>query len=195
MVVKQVLEPELEGHFQPDLYGCRPGKSAHQALGQARQRCWQSDWVLDLDSKGFFDNIDHALLFKALRCHSAERWILLYVERWLQAEVEMPDGKREARGKGTPPGGVPSPLHANLYLHYAFDAWMRREFPRIPFERYADDIVCHCRSEAQANYLKRPLQRRLAHGGGAGALPAASGQSRAFDLRHLYPATRKGTTL
>ncbi len=165
MVVKQALEPELEGHFHPDSYGYRPGKSAHQAIGQARKRCWRNDWVLDLDIKGFFDNIEHSLLLKALRRHTRERWILLYVERWLQAEVEMPDGKREARDKGTPQGGVASPLLANLFLHYAFDAWMRREFPTIPFERYADDIVCHCRSEAQANYLKGALERRLAQCG------------------------------
>ena len=165
MVVKQVLEPELEGHFHPDSYGYRPGKSAHQAIGQARKRCWRNDWALDLDIKGFFDNIEHSLLLKALRCHTRERWILLYVERWLQAEVEMLDGKREARDKGTPQGGVASPLLANLFLHYAFDAWMGREFPNIPFERYADDIVCHCRSEAQANYLKGALERRLAHCG------------------------------
>ena len=162
MVVKQVLEPELERHFHPDSYGYRPGKSAHQAIGQARKRCWDNDWVLDLDIKGFFDNIEHSRMLKALRQHTRERWILLYVERWLQAEVEMPDGRREARGKGTPQGGVASPLLANLFLHYAFDAWMRREFPNIQFERYADDIVCHCRSKAQADYLKSALQRRLA---------------------------------
>ncbi len=165
MVVKQVLEPELERHFHPDSYGYRPGKSAHQAIGQARKRCWHNDWVLDLDIKGFFDNIDHSLMLKALRRHTRERWILLYVERWLRAEVEMPDGRREARDKGTPQGGVASPLLANLFLHYAFDAWMRREFPNIPFERYADDIVCHCRSKAQADYLKAALQRRLAECG------------------------------
>ena len=165
MVVKQVLEPELERHFHPDSYGYRPGKSAHQAIGQARKRCWHNDWVLDLDIKGFFDNIDHSLMLKALRRHTRERWILLYVERWLEAEVELPDGRREARDKGTPQGGVASPLLANLFLHYAFDAWMGREFPSIPFERYADDIVCHCRSKAQADYLKAALQRRLAECG------------------------------
>ena len=165
MVVKQVLEPELERHFHPDSYGYRPGKSAHQAIGQARKRCWHNDWVLDLDIKGFFDNIDHSLMLKALRRHTRERWILLYVERWLEAEVELPDGRREARDKGTPQGGVASPLLANLFLHYAFDAWMGREFPSIPFERYADDIVCHCRSKAQADYLQAAVQRRLAECG------------------------------
>ena len=104
-------------------------------------------------------------MLKALRRHTRERWILLYVERWLEAEVEMPDGRREARDKGTPQGGVASPLLANLFLHYAFDAWRGREFPSIPFERYADDIVCHCRLEVQADYLKAALQRRLAECG------------------------------
>lgn len=165
MVVKQALEPELERHFHPDSYGYRPGKSAHQALGQARERCWRNDWVLDLDIKGFFDNIDHSLLLKALRRHTDERWILLYIERWLEAEVEMPDGTREASGKGTPQGGVISPLIANLFLHYTFDAWMQREFPSIPFERYADDSVCHCRSKAQADYLRATLERRFAECG------------------------------
>lgn len=165
MVVKQALEPELERYFHPDSYGYRPGKSAHQALGQARERCWRNDWVLDLDIKGFFDNIDHSLLLKALRRHTDERWILLYIERWLRAEVEMPDGTREASGKGTPQGGVISPLISNLFLHYAFDAWMQREFPSIPFERYADDAVCHCRSKAQADYLRAALARRFAECG------------------------------
>lgn len=165
MVVKQALEPELERYFHPDSYGYRPGKSAHQALGQARERCWRNDWVLDMDIKGFFDNIDHSLLLKALRRHTDERWILLYIERWLRAEVEMPDGTRESSGKGTPQGGVISPLISNLFLHYAFDAWMQREFPSIPFERYADDAVCHCRSKAQADYLRAALARRFAECG------------------------------
>ncbi len=113
----------------------------------------------------YFDNIDHSLLLKALRRHTDERWILLYIERWLRAEVEMPDGTRESSGKGTPQGGVISPLISNLFLHYAFDAWMQREFPSIPFERYADDAVCHCRSKAQADYLRAALARRFAECG------------------------------
>ena len=117
MVVKQALEPELEGHFHPDSYGYRPGKSAHQAIGQARKRCWQNDWVLDLDIKGFFDNIDHALLLKALRRHTDERWILLYVERWLQAEVEMPDGTREARARARRRAAWPVPSSQISFFH------------------------------------------------------------------------------
>lgn len=162
MVAKEALEPELERHFHPDSYGYRPGKSAHQAIGAARKRCWKNDWVVDLDIKGFFDNLDHDLLMRALRRHTEEKWILLYVERWLKAAVELPDGARQERDRGTPQGGVISPLLANLYLHYAFDEWMRRNHPDIPFERYADDGVCHCRSEAQARHLKDALAQRFA---------------------------------
>ncbi len=162
MVVKEHLEPELEPHFHPDSYGYRPGKSAHQALEQARKRCWQNDWVVDLDIKGFFDTIDHALLMRALRRHTQERWVLLYIERWLTAPVEWPDGSREERTRGTPQGGVASPLLANLFLHYAFDAWMQRNYPQIAFERYADDALCHCRTRWQAERLKQALEQRFA---------------------------------
>ena len=165
MVAKQWLEPELEKHFHPDSYGYRPGKSAHQALEQTRKRCWRNDWVLDLDIKAFFDSIDHDLLMRALRRHTDQRWVLLYVERWLTAPVAMPDGEVLERDLGTPQGGVISPLLANLFLHYAFDMWMAREFPNIPFARYADDAVCHCRSERQAKYLRYALERRLAQCG------------------------------
>jgi RNA-directed DNA polymerase len=165
MVVKQALEPELEGHFHPDSYGYRPGKSAHQAIGQARQRCWRSDWVVDLDIKGYFDAIDQALLMRAVRHHTQANWVLLYIERWLKAPVELPDGTLEERKRGTPQGGVISPLLANLFLHYAFDAWMQRNYPQIPFERYADDSVCHCRSQAQAEHLREALERRFAECG------------------------------
>jgi RNA-directed DNA polymerase len=161
-VVAMVLEPVLEPHFHPDSYGYRPGKSAIQALGVARQRCWRSDWVLDLDIKGFFDNIDHALLLRALRKHTACPWVLLYVARWLQAPVQGQDGTLIQRGQGVPQGGCMSPVLANLFLHYAFDAWMRREHPSIPFERYADDIIAHCQSEAQARWLQARIATRLA---------------------------------
>jgi len=161
-VVKQALEPELEGHFHPDSYGYRPGKSAHQAIGQARQRCWRQDWVVDLDIKGFFDAIDHALMMRAVCHHSTEPWVLLYLERWLTAPVQMPDGTLQSRDRGTPQGGVVSPLLANLFLHYAFDAWMTRTYPQIPFERYADDALCHCRSREEAEDLKAALARRFA---------------------------------
>lgn len=161
MVAKQVLEPDLEKFFHPDSYGYRPGKSAHQALGQARRRCWDHDWVVELDIKGFFDNLDQALLMKAVQ-HSPAAWVVLYIERWLSAPVQMPDGTLQGRAKGTPQGGVISPLLANLYLHYAFDRWMQMQHPGIPFERYADDGVCHCRSRAEAEHLKAALERRFA---------------------------------
>jgi RNA-directed DNA polymerase len=162
MVVKQKLEPELDRMFDPDSYGYRPGKSAHQAVEQARKRCWQHDWVVDLDIKGFFDSIDHELLMRAVRRHTQAAWVLLYIERWLKAPVEMPDGSLQDRAEGTPQGGVVSPLLANLFLHYAFDAWMRRTFPHIPFERYADDAICHCRTRQEAEQLKSELERRFA---------------------------------
>jgi RNA-directed DNA polymerase len=161
-VVKQTLEPELEKHFHPDSYGYRPGKSAHQAIGQARRRCWRSDWVIDLDIKGFFDNIDHDLLMHAVRHHTQDKWVLLYLERWLKAPVQLSDGTLQARTEGTPQGGVVSPLLANLFLHYTFDMWMQRTSPHIPFERYADDALCHCRTRAQAERLKQALERRFA---------------------------------
>jgi len=164
-VVKQYLEPELEKYFHPDSYGYRPGKSALDAVGMARQRCWQNDWVLDLDIKGFFDNLDHELMLRAVRTHTEESWVLLYIERWLKAPIALQDGTQQVPEKGTPQGGVVSPLLANLFLHYAFDKWMEREYPGIPFERYADDAVCHCESEAQAVALKQALEARMAEVG------------------------------
>lgn len=160
-VVKQQLEPELEKHFHPDSYGYRPGKSALDAVGKARKNCWKYDWVLDLDIKGFFDNIDHDLLMKAVRHHTDEKWILLYVKRWLKAPVFMTEERLVYPEKGTPQGGVVSPLLANLFLHYAFDKWMERENSSTPFERYADDAVCHCHSQAQAEGLKKGLIERM----------------------------------
>jgi group II intron reverse transcriptase/maturase len=161
MVVKRVVEPELEKHFHNDSYGYRPGKSAHEAIGRARERCWKYDWVLDLDIKGFFDNIPHDLLMRALQHHVNEKWVLLYVERWLKAPVQMPDGSVEERSKGTPQGGVISPLLANLFLHYAFDKWMERNNPCTPFERYADDGICHCKTREDAERLKESLEARF----------------------------------
>ena len=165
MVVKMQLEPKLEPLFHPDSYGYRPGKSAHQAVGKARQRCWHRDWVLDLDIKGFFDNIPHDLLFKAVRKHARDPWVVLYIERWLSAPSQDKEGTLTPREKGTPQGGVISPLLANLFLHYAFDDWLRRNQPHVPFERYADDAIVHCRSQAQAEYLRWALERRLAECG------------------------------
>jgi group II intron reverse transcriptase/maturase len=162
MVVKQYLEPILEPHFHPDSYGYRPGKSALEAVGVARKRCWRYHWVLDLDIKSFFDTIDHELLMRAVRKHTDCRWVLLYVERWLKAPVQLSDGTMIDRKKGIPQGGVISPLLSNLFLHYVFDKWMERYFPGLPFERYADDVICHCMSERQAKNLLHAIKRRLA---------------------------------
>jgi RNA-directed DNA polymerase len=161
-VVRRALEPILEPVFHPDSYGYRPGKSAIDAVARARERCWRSDWVLDLDIKAFFDSIDWELMLKAVRHHTDCPWVLLYIERWLKAPVQMEDGSIVARTTGTPQGGVISPMLANLFLHHAVDMWMAREFPAIPFERYADDAICHCRSEAQARVLLDALTVRLA---------------------------------
>jgi group II intron reverse transcriptase/maturase len=164
-VVKRYLEPILEVHFHSDSYGYRPGKSAREAIGVARQRCWRYDWVLDLDIKGFFDNIDHDLLMRAVRKHTNCKWVLLYIERWLKAPAQLADGSLINRDKGTPQGGVVSPLLANLFLHYAFDTWMKRQYPQIPFERYADDGICHCRSKAEAERLRVAIEKRFAECG------------------------------
>jgi group II intron reverse transcriptase/maturase len=161
MVVRRQLEPLLEPLFHKDSYGYRPGRSAHQALSVARQRCWKYDWVLDLDVKGFFDTIDWNLLMRAVRRHTDCKWVLMYIERWLKAPVRMPDGTLVSREQGTPQGAVISPILANLFLHYTFDRWMQERYPEIPFERYADDIVCHCRSEAQARALRAALEARF----------------------------------
>jgi len=161
MVAKLYLEPEVEPAFHHDSYGYRPGKSALDAVGQARQRCWRNDWVLDLDIKGFFDNIDHSLMMHAVRKHTDCPWILLYVERWLKASAVDAAGNEVRRDRGTPQGGVASPLLANIFLHHVFDKWMAENFPHVPFERYADDIVVHCRSRAQAKYIRRQIEERL----------------------------------
>jgi RNA-directed DNA polymerase len=164
-VVKRYLEPILEEYFHLDSYGYRPGKSAIEAIGVARQRCWRYDWVLDLDIKGFFDNIDHDLLMRAVRKHTDCKWVLLYIERWLKAPAQLADGSLINRDKGTPQGGVVSPLLANLFLHYAFDTWMKKQYSQSPFERYADDGICHCRSKAEAERLRVAIEKRFAECG------------------------------
>jgi RNA-directed DNA polymerase len=161
MVVKSRLEPVVDPLFHPDSYGYRPGKSALEAVGQTRQRCWKLDWVIDLDIKGFFDNIDHDLLMRAVKKHAKEKWVVLYIERWLKAPAQAEDGHVTERGKGTPQGGVVSPLLANLFLHYAFDRWMQRTYPQLPFERYADDAIVHCRTEAEAQEVQRAIAVRM----------------------------------
>ncbi len=161
-VARRNLEPLLEPVFHTDSYGYRPGKSAVDAVRQTRQRCWRYDFVLDIDVKGYFDSIDWELLLKAIRHHTDCPWVLLYIERWLKVPVQMEDGSVVPRMSGTPQGGVISPLLANLFLHYAFDAWMARNNLHIPFERYADDIVCHCKTADQAKALRRVLRDRFA---------------------------------
>ena len=161
MVVKNRMEPMVEPLFHPDSFGYRPGKSALDAVGWARQRCWSFDWVCDLDIKGFFDNIDHNLMMRAVRKHVKEKWMVLYIERWLKAPAEDAEGNHTMRERGTPQGGVISPLLANLFLHYAFDRWMLKKWRHLPFERYADDAIIHCRSEREANLVRAGVERRL----------------------------------
>ncbi len=159
------LEPEVEPIFHPDSYGYRPGRSAHDALRVCRQRCWSYDWALDLDLRSFFDSLSHALVLKAVAHHTSLRWILLYVERWLKAPLQREDGTLEARDRGSPQGSSISPLLANIFLHYALDLWLAREFPDIPFERYADDAILHCRSKARAHVVRDAIVKRLAQVG------------------------------
>lgn len=159
-VVKMVFEPLLEPVFDRDSYGYRPGRSALDAVAVVRRRSWEYDWVVEFDIKGLFDNIDHELLLRAVRKHCSTPWVLLYIERWLKAPMEV-EGRRVARERGTPQGGVVSPLLANLFLHYALDVWLRRHLPGVRFCRYADDGVIHCQSEAQALLVLRKLGERL----------------------------------
>jgi len=159
--VKMVLEPLVEPKFHPDSYGYRPGKSALDAVGMARKRCWDADWVIDLDIKSFFDSIPHDLVERAVAHHTDSPWVRLYIARWLRAPVQTTDGTREQRTRGTPQGGVISPLLANLFLHYAFDLWMRRKYPHVQFERYADDAIVHCRSEKQARTVLEAICDRF----------------------------------
>ena len=162
MVVKMLFEPHVDPHFHPDSYGYRPGKSALDAVGVTRKRCWRQDWVIDLDIKGFFDNLDWDLVLRAVRHHTDVPWILLYVDRWLRAPVQHEDGRLEDRTKGSPQGAVISPLLSNLFMHYAFDEWLRRNFPAVQFARYADDAVVHARSLSQAEHLLAAIRDRLA---------------------------------
>jgi RNA-directed DNA polymerase len=161
-VVRMYLEPGVEQVFHQDSYGYRPGRSALDAVGVCRKRCWRNDWVIDLDLRSFFDSIDHERMLKAVAAHTDRRWVLLYVERWLNAPLEGGRGTLVAHKRGTPQGSAVSPVLANVYLHHAFDAWMAREFPAIPFERYADDVVVHCKSERQARFVLGEIKARLA---------------------------------
>mgnify|MGYP006423885003 CR=1 FL=1 len=160
-VVKHRLEPELETVFSNSSYGFRPNRSAKQAVIAARKNCWRYAWVVDIDIKSFFDEIDHDLLLKAVRHHVSEPWMMLYIIRWLKAPVVFSDESTEQRTRGTPQGGVISPLLANLFLHYAFDHWVTTSHSRIVFERYADDIICHCRTELGARKFLDDLRIRF----------------------------------
>ncbi len=164
MVVKQLIEPDLEPIFLTDSYGYRPEKSALDAVGVTRERCWRYDWILEIDIKGQFDNLPHDLLMKAVRRHVKCEWAVLYIERWLTAPMEK-DGELIARRRGTPQGGVISPILSNLFLHYAFDLWMTRAHPQLPWCRYADDGLVHCRSRREAEAVMAKLQARLAECG------------------------------
>lgn len=163
--IKIFLEAQLNPLFHSDSYGYRPDKSAHQALEVTKRRCWQYGWVLEIDIKGFFDNVRHDLVLKALKHHKVPKWVTLYCERWLKAPMVTKDCVVTKRSVGTPQGGVISPLLANLVLHYAVDVWMQRSHPKSPFARYADDLVCHCKSMREAEKLKSSLRKRLAEVG------------------------------
>lgn len=164
-IVTLAFEPMVEPHFLPDSYGYRPNKSALDAVGITRQRCWQYDWVLEFDIVGLFDNIPRDLLMKAVQRHTDCAWILLYLERWLTAPVQMPDGSKVERTSGTAQGGVISPVLSNLFLHYAFDKWMQLHYPLMPWCRYADDGLVHCKTEQQAKEILEVLTKRFAECG------------------------------
>ena len=164
-VVKLHLEPMLDPIFHEDSYGYRPGKSAHDAIEVTRRRCWRYDWVVEFDIKGFFDHLDHGLLLRALRKHCDDQWVLLYVERWLKAPMVDDKGVVRERNEGTPQGGVVSPILANLFLHYAFDTWVARSLLDVPFCRYADDGLLHCKTKRQAQYVLASIRKRFAECG------------------------------
>jgi RNA-directed DNA polymerase len=161
--IKLYAEARLDPIFHEDSYGYRPGKSAHQALDTCTERCRTSSWVLEVDIKAFFDHVSHELILKALEHQKMPKWVLLYCQRWLRAPlVETADETSWVeREVGTPQGGVISPLLANLFLHYAFDQWMERHYRWVRFERYADDIVCHCGRMKDAEHLRSAINARF----------------------------------
>lgn len=161
MVVKTALEAKLEPIFLEESYGFRPKRSAHDAIKITRTRCWKYDWVLDVDIKSFFDTVDHELLMKAVRYHAQEKRVILYIERWIKASRSSEDGTIKESRQGIPQGGVISPILANLYLHYAFDMWMKREYKQTAYARYADDIIIHCNTMKEAKEIRQELKNRL----------------------------------
>ncbi|XP_066251627.1 protein YkfC-like [Euwallacea similis] len=156
------LEPLVEPKFHEDSYGYRPNKSALDAVDTARKRCWRYDWTIDLDISGFFDNLDHELVLQAIKKYTNCKWVILYVERWMKAPIQQADGTREVRNKGVPQGGSVSPIISNIFMHHAFDMWMRQNYPTIPFERYVDDAIVHCKTKRQADFMRVKIEERLA---------------------------------
>jgi len=160
-VVALQLEPRMEKIFHDDSYGYRPGRSPLMAVEKCRERCWKKAWVLDLDVQKFFDSVDHDLMVKAVEGNTNQKWVVLYVRRWLKAPMQLPDGRVVERDRGTPQGSAVSPVLANLFMNYAFDWWLEREFPAVEFERFADDAVVHCVTERQAREVRAALSERL----------------------------------
>jgi RNA-directed DNA polymerase len=162
-VAALTLEPRTESIFHDDSFGYRPGRSQLMAVAKCRERCWRKDWAIELDIAKFFDSVDHDLMVKAVEANTTpdQKWVVLYVKRWLEAPVRMPDGRQVERDRGTPQGSAVSPVLANLYLHYAFDSWLEREYPAVEFERYADDAVAHCATERQARQVRAALAGRM----------------------------------
>ncbi len=161
-VVKKYMEQRIDERFHPNSYGYRPLKSSRQAIEQVRQNCLKLDWVIDMDITKFFDEINHELLLKAVDAMELENWIRMYVQRWLQMKVVKADGTMYDRGnKGTPQGGVISPLLANLFLHYGLDKWLEKNYPQIRFVRYADDAVVHCKDKSEAEQLLSAIRERM----------------------------------
>ena len=185
-VVAMALEPRTEAIFHDDSYGYRPRKGALDAVAECRERCWERDWVIDLDIRKFFDSVPWDLMVKAVQANVTheQRWIVLYVKRWLAAPIVMPDGRTAERDRGTPQGSAVSPVLANLFMHYAFDKWLEREFPAVEFERYADDAVVHCATEQQARKVLAALEERMAEVG----LRTAPGQDQDRVLQGQEPA-------
>jgi RNA-directed DNA polymerase len=162
-VAALALQPRTESIFHDDSYGYRPGRSPLMAVAKCRQRCWKKAWVIDLDVAKFFDSVDHGLMVKAVQANITpeQNWVMLYVKRWLIAPIRMPDGRLVDRDRGTPQGSAVSPVLANLFMHYAFDSWLERQFPTVEFERFADDAVVHCVTERQAHQVRDALAQRL----------------------------------
>lgn len=160
-VVARRLEARAGPAFRPGSYGYRPGRSALDAVEACRRRCWKTDWVIDLDIQKFFDSVRWDLVVKAVEANTDLPWVVLHVKRWLEAPLRLPDGTLQKRDRGTPQGSAVSPVLANLFLHYAFDLWMAREFPAVKFERYVDDAVVHCESETQARAVVAAIAERM----------------------------------